>query len=384
MSAGAMDGTGKLYFGSWGTNANWYDGKLYAFEGPPTFVKPISGLPDYNGVDYDPDSDGQNEFSVLYRDNYHPAVVGGEGEGFGKHPAVDIRAGSVVNDPGNPDGKPVGVPVRAVANGRIYPGTWGSASNMSGGCNGGWGGLVVIRHDGLETSEPVYSFAAHLKAIDPVLLTSWTTLTDPSQGLPVSKGQIIGTSGGCKPLWWDKENATCYDVEPWSWSGSSTGCHVHFQVTRDTVNSLEVSPVNPIPWFPANVDVLDTEHEVERFTYSPLYFIQNQSLKNPYVDSMSPSTYKLNKGKHANNTFTVTLTGSNFDYNLDSDPNNDAQVFVARASDGSYVGMGAIKTGSSDTQITFDIEIKDAGSYWIVVRNKDGRVSNKMGLTVTH
>lgn len=118
--------------------------------------KPVD-VRDYDGLYAGVPGTGSVGYTTLFRDNEDGGVASGcNGEGCGRHPAVDI---------------PVSwdTPVHAFADGVIATEDLaGSAQNLQGGYNSGWGGLVVIRHDSLPgTTEAVYSVYAHLNRFAP-------------------------------------------------------------------------------------------------------------------------------------------------------------------------------------------------------------------------
>lgn len=210
-------------------------------------IMPIEGLP----YSFFPSDDGEPKrtadprswYSTVYRGKYEGHWTT-RGEGSGSHPGVDIRVDS-------------GTPVRAIADGVVDARI---PRNAQGGDNGGWGGLVVIRHDNLpNTTDPVYSIYAHLR--------EWYVNKNDT----VRKGDIIGKSGGGAS---DPNR------------GNSTGPHLHFQMDRDTVNS-DGKTVFTSPWFPSGgenaVNTPDSNHLVEQYTYHPVRFIEEQAQKPQYL-----------------------------------------------------------------------------------------------------
>jgi hypothetical protein len=135
-------------------------------------IMPIDGLPysEFPSDSGEPKrtTEPRSWYSTVYRGRYS----GGwqtRGEGSGRHPGVDIRVDS-------------GTPVRAIADGVVDARI---PRNAQGGNNGGWGGLIILRHDNLpNTTEPVYSIYAHLR--------EWFF----KKGDTVRKGEVIGKSAG--------------------------------------------------------------------------------------------------------------------------------------------------------------------------------------------
>jgi hypothetical protein len=161
--------------------------------------KPVD-VRDYDGTYTGVPGTGSVGYTTLFRDNEDAGAASGcNGEGCERHPAVDI---------------PVSwdTPVHAFADGVIATEALaGSAQNLQGGYNSGWGGLVVIRHDSLPgTTEPVYSVCAHLNRFASGLYL----------GKAIKKDDLIGYSGGTG-----------------AWAGRSSGNHLHFQLNRLTQNS---------------------------------------------------------------------------------------------------------------------------------------------------
>lgn len=188
-------------------------------------VKPIVGLPDYNGTYYGTPGTGRLYsssswiFSTLYRDNYD-RLSGCAGEGCGKHPGVDIRV----------DGKQV----KAALAGKVIR----SECSLPG--SGNFGGLIVIEANNPYISgQKVYVSYAHLKerysAVNAI----------------VSQGKVIGRSGGAP-------DNDC--------PGGSFGAHLHFQVDKPHGG--------PYPWYPfGRVENRDDDFEVTDKTYNPLPFV---------------------------------------------------------------------------------------------------------------
>ncbi|MEZ4104218.1 MAG: M23 family metallopeptidase [Candidatus Paceibacterota bacterium] len=188
-------------------------------------VKPIDGLPDYNGTYFGSPNTGSlyDEsspiFTTLWRDNYYRSTANCAGEGCGKHPGVDIAV-------------PSGTEVRASLSGRVH-------RKLD--CDAGWGGLVVIEADNpYKSGEKVYISYAHLRDI-------FVSLEDI-----VSTGDIIGESGGAL-------TDPCH--------GTSTGAHLHFQVDKPHSGNY--------PWYPfGRSEYPDSDFEVTEKTYNPLPFVQ--------------------------------------------------------------------------------------------------------------
>ena len=260
---------------------SYFTESVFAYSG---MVKPVD-VPDYVGgvytteMDpYDSDNDDYDEYSVLYRDHYLGKILDKCGEGWGRHPGVDIRIVS-------------GTPVKAIADGIVKKAECTS---------GGWGGLVIIEHTDIPgTDGPIYSAYAHLKQID--VCVDDPDITEENEGI-VSKGQIIGLSGGAL-------TDPCH--------GNSTGAHLHFQIDKSYIGypwypgfpewaeedtmPFDDNPVNiPDDWgvfdandnqegdmyysadnsahpdYPTNVaEYRSTVSAVSDFTYNPIAFIQS-------------------------------------------------------------------------------------------------------------
>ncbi|WGW10825.1 peptidoglycan DD-metalloendopeptidase family protein [Saxibacter everestensis] len=86
-------------------------------------------------------------------------------------------------------GVPCGTPIRAAASGRVVSAGWG----------GGYGNRVVISHGSIKGSRIATTYNHNIKV-------------NVSAGQKVRKGQIVSISGT---------------------TGSSTGCHLHFEVMRN-------------------------------------------------------------------------------------------------------------------------------------------------------
>jgi murein DD-endopeptidase MepM/ murein hydrolase activator NlpD len=155
---------------------------------------------------------------TYYRGSYGPpckhTFMDTNKPGAGRHPGIDYGVGR-------------GTPVKAIANGVIdldldlnRPNTRNCAGDdpKVQNNNGGWGGLVIIRHDCLG----VYSIYAHLSNYSDKI---WEAKRTEQKKILVKRGEIIGYSGGKGP-----------------WRGESTGYHLHFQI--DKIGN------NKIPWFP--------------------------------------------------------------------------------------------------------------------------------------
>ncbi len=191
------------------------------------FIKPVSAMPEYNGMYKGSPYTGTAVFTTLYRDNQDN---GGQsncrGEGCGRHPGVDIAV---------PSGTTVFTPL--------------SGTVMISRCDDAWGGLVVIRSlHPLRSWESVFQVFGHMRT------------REYSNGVPIKPGDavvagtIIGKSGG---------KAT---VDPCS--GNSTGSHLHYQIDKDDGNSE--------PWYP-NPGLLnskDSDFSVTSKTYNPIVFLQ--------------------------------------------------------------------------------------------------------------
>ena len=86
--------------------------------------KPIDSVRDYNATFGGVEGTGTIGYTVLQRDNYDGGVIsGGQGEGWGRHPAVDIPC-------------PLDTPVKAIASGMVIWAGWRT----------GWGNHIIIRH----------------------------------------------------------------------------------------------------------------------------------------------------------------------------------------------------------------------------------------------
>ncbi len=297
--------------------------------------KPVD-VKDYDGTYTGVPGTGSVGYTTLFRDNEDGGAASGcNGEGCGRHPAVDI---------------PVSwdTPVHAFADGVIATEDLaGSAQNLQGGYNSGWGGLVVIRHDSLPgTTEAVYSVYAHLNRFAPGLYL----------GKPVKKNDLIGYSGGTG-----------------AWAGRSTGNHLHFQLNRRTQNSVGPSSSGSatiaVPWFPSlgDLDQRDGDDRVDQYAYNPIRFIQNVGGIAPSLNRVGPTVVPVGAAA------SLTLDGNNFDA-------QGARVVVVTPS-GAFVGYAAVVTRSA-SEILAQVVLNNSGDYLVGVRNSDGRVSSYVRVTV--
>jgi murein DD-endopeptidase MepM/ murein hydrolase activator NlpD len=307
------------------------------------FVKPVDTMPDYDGSYRGVSGTGSARYSTLYRDNQDGGAQSGcEGEGCGSHPGVDLAV-------------PAGTPVRAIADGWIDPNsaTAGTAKNFAGGWNGGWGGLIVIRHDNIPgVSERLYSISAHLSSFSTVLQQRWDARANKNDSIFVKRGDIIGLSGGCL----GHANA-----------GNSTGCHLHFQIDRETQGATGKTMVAS-PWFPESVHRKDDNFVVYLHTFNPMLLLQQGNSTAPAISSVDRSTINANRPER------IRINGFGFD-----EVNATAPVIVAH--DGRFVGNASI-VRRAPNQIEVEVQLRDAGNFAIAVRNRDGRVSNYWTVTV--
>ena len=194
-------------------------------------VKPIDGIPNYNGTFTGP-------YTMLWTDLYRctgqPWCCGlvPDGEGTGGHPGVDISAAT-------------GTPVRAVGEGRVI---WS-------GYDPSWGNYVVILHRAVPDAQGadgqwygrfqgVTSVYAHLSTI--------TGNAQRGDGLTkVLRGTVIGQVGS---------------------TGQSTGPHLHFQIDRDD---------NGTPYWPPNgvCGGQTSVTQVRNNTFSPMRFVQAHEVR---------------------------------------------------------------------------------------------------------
>jgi murein DD-endopeptidase MepM/ murein hydrolase activator NlpD len=315
------------------------------FTGGRLYVKPVDETPSYNGTYPGAPGTGSARYSTLYRDNQDP-TSSCQGEGCGAHPGVDIVVGEFTE-------------VRAIADGWIDPNV--STRNMQfdgedNGYNGGWGGLIIIRHDNVPVAgvnESIYSSYAHLHHTSDDLRRRWNNRARPTDGIHVERGQVIGYSGGCK----DHVN-----------SGNSDGCHLHFQLDRSTLNSAGREYFDRRPSFPVAVNTADRDFLVSRYTFNPMVFIQRANMPPPLIHTLSPQN--ISPGSIAR----VTIAGTDFD------PDR-VEVIVLTASTRQFVGNAAI-VSRNNTRVTIDVNLRDSGAFLLAMRNWDGRISNFADLTV--
>jgi len=191
---------------------------------PTGMAKPIANLRDYNGTYFGASGTGTIGYTTLYRDNEDGGAVSGcNGEGCGRHPAVDIPVTS-------------GTPVYASLGGTVV------RSECNGGAGTGWGGLIVIQSaNPWNSAEILYFTYAHLRA------RYYNT------GQSVSTGTQIGESGGKPGV------DTC--------TGNSNGAHLHFQIDKNDGNTD--------PYFPSStaLNQRDTDFQVTAKTYNPVVFV---------------------------------------------------------------------------------------------------------------
>src|SRR3989339_205249 len=215
--------------------------------------KPIDSVRDYNATFGGVEGTGTIGYTVLYRDNYDGGVIsGGQGEGWGRHPAVDIPC-------------PLDTPVKAIASGMVIWAGWRT----------GWGNHIIIRHGMSDINgliEPVYSIYAHLDDM----------LVNLNQS--VDMGQHIGNSG----------------------NSGTTDYHLHFQIDRHTeMDGDEEVASHDNPYWPpmpdnvppedgtlarSRVNYPDNLHVVENNTINPMAFLQ----MNEYDPSSIPVGFVLN------------------------------------------------------------------------------------------
>ena len=298
--------------------------------------KPVD-VKDYDGTYAGVPGTGSVGYTTLFRDNEDGGAASGcSGEGCGRHPAVDIP---VAWD----------TPVHAFADGVIATEDLaGSAQNLQGGYNSGWGGLVVIRHDSLPgVTEAVYSIYAHLNRFSPGLYL----------GKPVKKNDVIGYSGGTG-----------------AWAGRSSGNHLHFQLNRRTQNSAGPSSNGSVsidvPWFPSLVDLnqRDGDDRVYQYTYNPIRFIQNGGGIAPTLNKVTPTVVP------AGTPASLTVDGKDFDA-------SNARTVVVTPS-GAFVGYAAVLVRSA-SEIIAQVVLNSPGDYLVGIRNADGRVSSYARITAS-
>lgn len=203
----------------------------------PVYVRDYNGT--YEGIRDFEDGLGPNNitnvtgawaYSTLYRDNY----TGIGFEGAGSHPGVDIVV-------------PSGTKVYSSYDGEVIY----AACTDSDRQRRGWGNLIIVKSvNPYDTTENVFFVYAHLREI---LV---------QKGQIVYQEQLIGKSGG------DPISDPC--------PGNSTGAHLHFQVDKERAGNKQVFH----PWWPTligqNVNDPDVNHNVEKYTYNPIVFVQKQ------------------------------------------------------------------------------------------------------------
>jgi len=201
----------------------------------PVYVRDYNGT--YDGIAYDisgpyklHDPTGRWTYSTLYRDNY----TGSGFEGAGSHPGVDIAT-------------PSGTKVYSSYDGEVIYATCTDNDRQ----RRGWGNLIIVKSvNPYDTVENIFFIYAHLREIS------------VQKGQIVSQEQLIGTTGG------DPLNDPC--------PGNSTGAHLHFQVDKERAGNKQVFH----PWWPTSIkqDVNDPDvnHNVEKYTYNPIVFVQKR------------------------------------------------------------------------------------------------------------
>ncbi len=191
-------------------------------------VKPIDGIPNYNGTLMDP-------YTMLWTDRYNCrwtpqqpwcCGLGQDGEGTGGHPGVDISATT-------------GTPVRAVGEGRV----------IFSGFDPNWGNLIIVFHKAVPDAQSygrfqgVTSIYAHLNE----------RIGDARNGdghTKVIRGTIIGRVGA---------------------TGRASGSHLHFQIDCDD---------NATPFWPDNgVCNQASVAQVQNATFSPMRFVQAHEVR---------------------------------------------------------------------------------------------------------
>ncbi len=194
---------------------------------PQNFIKPIDGLPEYNGTYKGSPFTGSLVYTTLYRDNQDNGSRSGcRGEGCGRHPGVDIAT---------PSGTLVKLPLSGVI--------------VSSRCDNDWGGLIVVKsYHPRRSWEYIYQTFAHLKQ------RQYINGYEVRVGDVVLAGSVIGLTGGRSGI------DAC--------SGNSTGAHLHYQIDKDDGN-IE-------PWYPSSnsLNYSDGEYLVSSKTYNPIPMLQ--------------------------------------------------------------------------------------------------------------
>ncbi len=204
-----------------------------------TMRKPIDNLNDYYGQPNN-NGDTSNPYSTAYLDNYS----GGQWEGDGTHPGVDIQEPCTTTE------------VRLVADGRIWDlpySNWvpsaghnNCSDNRGSGTGSTWGNHVIVRHEMAgRNGYPggfLYSIYAHLYNVDIVNLCS---------GCPATINALVGHVGS---------------------TGNSSGPHLHFQIDK---SSSQIIPGPHEPFWPDPCcDSIQNIQSVIAATYNPMMYIQ--------------------------------------------------------------------------------------------------------------
>ncbi len=187
-------------------------------------IKPLD-CANYTGTD----ADYSTSYSTLFRDTEDGRTTGYY-EGIGSHPGVDIdRLSSGQGD--------VGAPIRAIYDGYVSS-AW---QNVSTGCGKDWGYCLIIKHTDIPDAGTIYSCYAHMSRFD----------KDWKQGQFIAKGTTLGYVGN---------------------TGHSTGSHLHFQIDKDYSDYGGCHP-----WYPSNVNTIDTNGIVLKHSINPMKFVQDHS-----------------------------------------------------------------------------------------------------------
>jgi murein DD-endopeptidase MepM/ murein hydrolase activator NlpD len=192
-----------------------------------SFIKPVSGMPDYNGTYQGRPNTGSAKYTTLYRDNQDNGSRSGcRGEGCGRHPGVDIAV-------------PSGTSVRTPLSGTVLIST----------CDEGWGGLIVIR-----SQHPLRSWDTVRQVFGHMRSRSYGGRMLVNVGDYVSAGTVIGQSGG------NSDTDKC--------AGYSTGSHLHYQIDKDDTNQY--------PYYPSSggLNYRDDDFQVTARTYNPIVLLQ--------------------------------------------------------------------------------------------------------------
>lgn len=182
-------------------------------------VKPV------NVRDYDGRIDRLPGYTTGYLDKYTYT----DWDGSGSHPGVDIAGGGVG----------AGTQIAAVAEGHVQFAGW----------SGGWGNLLILRHDGNGCPGAVYSIYAHMQSA-------------PSVGGDIGRGTTVGRVGS---------------------TGNSSGPHLHFQIDKDNTSHpfwpSRSGQCQTCSWDSPNhvVNNPDTDNQVKDRTHDPMRFVQNRT-----------------------------------------------------------------------------------------------------------